>query len=293
MILSRLSNRAHPFRECHGAAKRARLGFMAVEALGHVTIQSGILCIVDFGMAGAFSGDRSGAAAARATVARGAYAFEHNEVPAVAVPNLPPGRYPVSSLRFDGGEFAGLRQAVMVDLVPNPQAARTIELGRVLVDNARLGLFDVDALEHWNEDKPVDGMADIVFWGLHENEVAQRFRAPKVGEDGSGFTNLPVAQAEAIARDLDALKNSGQFRFAWDFRPHTHPYYLLAQMRKHPNEAGVLQVGGYGTCGFMTSWGDGEFPVMLDLDTSGRPIRCGIAFATQEAFANMRAVNGR
>ncbi len=265
---------------------------MAVEPLGHVTIRSGILCIVDFGMAGAFSGDPSGAAAARASIQRGAHAFVHNGVPAIAVPNIPPGRYPVASLRFDQGDYAGLRQAVMIDLVPNPVAAKTLEVGRVVVDNARIGIFDVDALEHWNDDRPVDGLADVVFWGLHETEVAARFRAPKLGSDGSGFTNLPVAQAEAIARDLDALKQSGQFRFAWDFRPHTHPYYLLAQMRKHANEAGILQVGGYGSCGFSTSWGDGEFPVMLDLDSAGRPIRCGIAFATPEAQANMRAVNG-
>jgi hypothetical protein len=266
---------------------------MALEPLGHVVLKSGILCIVDFGMAGGFSGDNNGAAAARAALARGTHTFVHAEVPAIAVGNLPPGRYPVSSVRFDDGEFAGQRQAVTVDLVPNPVAVRSIELGRVVVDNARLGLFDIDALEHWNDDNPVDGLADVVFWGLHENEVAARVRAAKLGDDGSGFTNLPVAQAEAIARDLDALKQSGQFRFAWDFRPHTHPYYLLAQIRKHQNEAGILLVGGLGCCGFATSWGDGEFPVMLDLDASGRPVRCGIAFATPEAAANMRAVNGR
>ncbi len=265
---------------------------MATELLGHVDVKSGALCLLDFGMAGAFSGSTAGAVAARQAAQRGEYAFTHDEVPAIVAPNLPPGRYPVSSVRIDQGPFAGLRQAVMVDFVPNPQAARTIELGRVLVDNARLGLFDVDALQLWNEEHPVDGMADIVFWGLHEAEVAARFRAPKLGEDGSGWKNLPVAQAEAIGRDLDALKNSGQFRFAWDFRPHTHPYYLLAQMRQNPSEAGVLDVGGFLACGFMTSWGDGEFPVLIDLDAQNRPIRCGIFFATNEAMENMRAVNG-
>lgn len=266
---------------------------MAIEKLGHVTIKSGILAILDFGFAPAFAGSPAGAQAARMTIQRGGYAFSWNEAPAIAIPNVPTGTYPVSSLRFDGGEFDGLRQAVMIDFVPNPVAARTIELGRVLVDNARIGLFDVDALQHWNEDHPVDGRADVVFWGLHEKEVAQRINAPHLGSDGYGFTNLPVSDAEALAQRLDALKASGEFRFAWDFRPHTHPYYLLAQMRKHPNEAGILQVGGYGVCGFSTSWGDGEFPVMLDLDAQNRPIRCGVAFATQESMAGMREVNGR
>ncbi len=168
---------------------------MAIEQLGHVDVRSGILCVVDFGMAASFSNDPQGAAAARQALAQGAYAFTHNDVPAIAVPNLPPGRYPVSSVRIDQGPFAGLRQAVMIDFVPNPQAARTIELGKVLVDNARIGLFDVDVLAHWNEEQPVDGLADVAFWGLHEAEVAAHFRAPKLGEDGSGFQNMPVAQA--------------------------------------------------------------------------------------------------
>jgi hypothetical protein len=266
---------------------------MAVEQLGHVTIKSGLLAILDFGFAGAFAGSPQGAHAGRAATARGGFAFTHGDVPAIAVPHLPTGRHPVSCIRFDAGEFAGLRQAVMVDFVPNPVAARTIELGRVLVDNARIGLFDIDALEHWNEDHPVDGRADVAFWGLHEKEVAARFNAPKLGDDGYGFANLPVADAEAIARNLDALKQSGEFRFAYDFRPHTHPYYLLAQIRRHPNEAGILQVGGFSMCGFATSWGDGEFPVMLDLDAQNQPVRCGLAFATPESIAGMRQVNGR
>ena len=264
---------------------------MASELLGHVDVKSGMLCILDFGMAGAFSGSPAGAAAARQAAQQGAYGFTHEEVPAIVVPHLPPGRYPVSSIRIDDGPFAGLRQAVMVDLVPNPQPARTMELGRVLVDNARIGLFDVDALQHWNEEQPVDGLADVAFWGLHENEVAARFRAPRLGEDGFGFQNMPVAHAEAFARDLEAVKESGEFRFAWDFRPHTHPYYLLAQLRKNKTEAGTLDIGGFMACGFMTSWGDGEFPVLIDLDAQNRPIRCGIFFATQESMENMRAVN--
>jgi hypothetical protein len=264
---------------------------MAIEQLGHVDVKSGVLCVLDFGMAGAFSGSPAGAQAARQTVQRGAYSFTHEGVPAIAVPHLPPGRYPVSSVRLDDGPFKGMRQAVMVDFVPNPQAARTIELGRVVVDNARIGLFDADALGAWNENESADGLADVVFWGLHEKEVAARFNAKSLGSDGSGFQNLPVAHAEAIARDLEAAKASGQFRFAWDFRPHTHPFYLLAQLRKNANEGGVLDVGGFAVCGFMTSWGDGEFPVLIDLDAQNRPVRCGLFFATNEAMQNHQAVN--
>jgi hypothetical protein len=265
---------------------------MTTEALGHVDVRSGILALFDFGLIGNWADPPQGAAhTARQALARGQYYFEHEGIGGVAVPHLPPGRYPVSCVRITGGEFNGLRQAVMVDLVPNPQAARTIELGKIPVDEARIGIFDLDAIAHWNDDVPVDGLADVVFWGLHQNEVAQRYRAPHLGEEGFGFVNMPVVQAEAFARELDGLRQSGQFRFAFDFRPHSHPFHILAQMRHSPSESGVLDVGGAAVCGLFTTWGDGVFPVLLDLDAQNRPIRCGIFFATQENQANLRSVN--
>ena len=38
-------------------------------------------------------------------------------------------------------------------------------------------------------------------------------------------------------------------------------------------------------------WGDGHFPVMLDLDDAGRPVRCGVFFATKQAMLALHAVN--
>jgi hypothetical protein len=37
----------------------------------------------------------------------------------------------------------------------------------VFVDCARIGVFDVSAIDAWNHTTPADGRADIVFWGLH------------------------------------------------------------------------------------------------------------------------------
>lgn len=265
---------------------------MAIEPLGHVDIRSGVLAVFDFGLLSAWEGNPP-SPIARQAIAQGRYSFEHEGVGGVVVPHLPPGRYPVTGIRLDGGEFAGLRQAVMIDLVPNAASvvARTIELGKVPVDEARIGLFDLEAIPHWNDSVAVDGLADVVFWGLHEKELAAHYRAPHLGEDGFGFVNMPVAQAEAFARELDGVRNAGQFRFAFDFRPHSHPFHLLAQMRRNPSEAGMLDVGGALVCGLFTSWGDGEFPVLLDLDAHNRPVRCGLFFATNEAQEGMRAVN--
>ncbi|MDX2014111.1 MAG: hypothetical protein SFW67_28190 [Myxococcaceae bacterium] len=41
----------------------------------------------------------------------------------------------------------------------------------------------------------------------------------------------------------------------------------------------MLEPGGLTVCGFRTTWGDGSFPVTLDLDASGRPLRLRIDFA--------------
>ncbi len=270
---------------------------MAIEQLGYVECNSGVLAIVDFGLAGTWAEDSDAPRRAiRESFAAQRYAFSIEGVDGVAVPYIPAGsRLPVFGVRIDGGEFEGLWQAVYVDIVPQPRAARTVDAGRVLVDEARIGIFDAEALAHWKHDQPMDGRADVAFWGLHGAEVARRFGAPKLpGEDDEGtcgWKDLPDAEAQNRSHALDELRNGGQYRFAWDYRPHSHHYHLLAQMRASPTESGVLRVGNTTACGFFTSWGDGEFPVMMDFDEAGALQRVGVFFATPEAQQNMRDVN--
>lgn len=54
------------------------------------------------------------------------------------------------------------------------------------------------------KDDPIDGRADIVFWGRHEAEIAAEFGATCTGTPGDdhyGWLNLPVRDAyvKAIA----------------------------------------------------------------------------------------------
>jgi hypothetical protein len=42
---------------------------------------------------------------------------------------------------------------------------------------------------------------------------------------------------------------------------------------------------------FFTSWGDGVFPIYLDLDAEDRPVRVRIQLATAEASAALTVVN--
>ncbi len=265
---------------------------MALESLGYVTSRSGTLVVADFGLFGAWEGNPPGPAV-RAALAQGRYDFAHLGVPGVAIPNVPRDRQlPVSGLRIDAGPFVGLWQAIFVDFVDDPHAARTVEAGRIVVDAARAGFFDVDALAAWQHDIPVDGRADVAFWGLHAEEVARRFQAGRIEEDNFGWMDLPVEQAQQAAQRLETLRNSGELRFAYDYRPHSHHYVLMKQVRSRPTESGVIGIGGQqAVCGFMTTWGDGEFPVMLDFDEAGALTRCGIFLATELAQENLRQVN--
>ena len=265
---------------------------MALESLGYITSRSGVLLVADFGLFGAWAGNPPGPAV-RSALAQGRYGFEHAGVPGIAIPNVPVNtELPVSGLRIDGGPFNGLWQAIFVDFVPQPRAASTVEVGRVVVDDARAGFFDIDAAAAWKHDEAVDGRADVAFWGLQGEEVARRFGAGRIEGDNFGWVDLPIAQAQGVAQQLEQLRSSGELRFAFDYRPHSHHYVMMKQLRARSTESGVIGLGGQqAVCGFMTSWGDGEFPVMLDFDDAGALTRCGLFLATEQAQQNMRAVN--
>lgn len=260
-------------------------------AIGHVDVKSGKLLLFDFGLIAGFEGPSAAKDAVIAALEAGQTQIEHEVIVGVVVQGVAPGRYTVYSEPYVSEDFEGLRRAVTIDFSQAP-SVKTIELGNIGVDCARIGVFDVDAVGPFNHEEATDGKADIVFWGLHEDEVAKRFEAPAIEGTGYGFVDLPVERAIAIGEKLQALRESGELRFAFDFRPHTDDYALLAQIRASDDESGTIDVGGLAVCGFMTSWGDGFFPVRLDVDAQGAPVRCTITFATEEALDAMREVNG-
>jgi len=154
-----------------------------------------------------------------------------------------------------------------------------------------VGLFDREALAEWNEHEPSDGLADVAFWGGDEDEVARRFGVGRIAEGVYGRENLPYAEAVELGRALHALRESRELRFAFDFRPHTHPFHLLAQIRAREDEAGTIELGGLTSCGLMTTWGDGWFPVELDVDAAERPLRLRVVFDTEQAEETLDAVD--
>ncbi len=267
---------------------------MARERIGHVDVTSGTLLVFDFGLIGAFAEPGSAKAAATAALEMGKTEVPvHGYVNGVMVRGITPGRYDVSCERVEDDEFAGLRSTVVIDVSGSDRpASRRVPLGTVAVDCARIGVFDVEAIEHWNESESVDGRADIVFWGGDGEAVAARFDAPEVEDGTYGFVDLPVAEAAAIGERLHALRETRELRFAFDFRPHSDPFFLLRLIRASETESGTIEVGGHAVCGFMTTWGDGFFPATLEVDEEDRPLRVVVELATEETLEAMREVNG-
>lgn len=103
------------------------------------------------------------------------------------------------------------------------------------------------ALNSWRSDESFDGLADVVFWGGAEQEVAQRVGADVVERVGSPifrWIDRPVEEMVERWRQLDALRNDSELRFVVDFRPHDHHRQLLAQAARSSTDSGTIEVGG-------------------------------------------------
>ncbi|MHB8874906.1 MAG: hypothetical protein ACYC8T_14555 [Myxococcaceae bacterium] len=198
--------------------------------------------------------------------------------------------------RMPPGPDAGRWRRVWISLREDVASERSPRLGHVLVDEARLMVVDADALGSWDDHNSLDGMGDIVFWGADAAWVARELGANEIrlpGEDGLfGWTDLPLDDAIERGERVEAYRAAGR-RFAFDFRPHTHHWQVMRDVRAAPTESGVLRVGGADLCVFMTSWGDGAFPIEVDLDCDGRPVRLRVELGTEEIVQRQRSLEER
>jgi hypothetical protein len=82
-----------------------------------------------------------------------------------------------------------------IRIVPSAEpVVATRPLSRIGVDYARFVSADADTLNAWMHDDPIDGLADVVFWGRHESEIAAEFAATRTGTPGEnhyGRLSLP------------------------------------------------------------------------------------------------------
>lgn len=165
----------------------------------------------------------------------------------------------------------------------NAPAKSTVLLGDIRVDWARVLFGDADALNVWQHDEAVDGLADVAFWGAAAEEAAATFAASELGEPGEddvrGWTGLTVAEAMKKALAVQSWKEETGRRMMVDFRPHSHHWQVMRQVRASEVEAGTVDVGDARLLCAMTTWGDGYFPVSADLDASGAVVAVRVTFS--------------
>ncbi|MFG2985419.1 hypothetical protein ACGFYQ_29865 [Streptomyces sp. NPDC048258] len=221
----------------------------------------------------------------RRTVDGGGGSFLMFGVPVVAVGGVPRDRYlPVQASRADFGDGIGSRWSEVSIRMRDTVVESSVPLGDIRVDWARVLFGDADALNAWQHDEPVDGLADVAFWGAAADEAAALFAAPELGEPGEdgirGWTGLAVPEAIDKTRALLRWKEETGRRMAVDFRPHSHHWQVMRQVRASEAEAGTVDVGDARLLCTMTSWGDGYFPVFADLDVSGDLVAVRVRFRT-------------
>lgn len=213
---------------------------------------------------------------------------------AVAVRGLPASR----QLRVRGARmpedspYRSRWHSIWVEADQQPPD-RCEDIGYVLVDEARLVFADPDALTAWRTGDPVDGLADLAFWGRDAPTLVSRTGAGALGDGTHGWAGLPVMDAVARARELARVKESEDLRFAFDFRPHDDHYRLLTLARSAPTESATVEIGGNLVCGFFTSWGDGAFPVRRDLTAEGTLCRLRVEVGAPEIVERQRKLEDR
>jgi len=224
--------------------------------------------------------------ARRAAGRNGAGAFSFFGVSAVAVGGLPGDRpLAVSGTRSLSAGF-GDRWSSLTLHVRDVPAVRSVEVGVVGVDWARLMFADVDALSSWQHEHSIDGLADVAFWGRDADQAATALDAPMLGTVGEdnvrGWRNLAYDDACQRAVEVGSWKAADPARrLAFDFRPHSHHWQAMAGVRASDTEASSVDVGGARMLMAMTSWGDGMFPVHAEFGEHGDVVRVRVAFETE------------
>lgn len=181
------------------------------------------------------------------------------------------------------GEYG--RQSMRIEFSAAPVADSWV-FGELGVDHARFVFADADALSSWEHVRPLDGLADLVLWGRDQEQVAAEFGAPPLGDTADveyGWVDLPITEAYQRGLAIETRRNDpGGPKLAFDFRPHSHHWQVMALVRASEHEAGVIQVGGADMLMAMTSVGDGFFPVHLDVDVDGMPVALRIDIARED-----------
>jgi len=198
---------------------------------------------------------------------------EIDRVPTVKVSGVPRDRrLPVIGERCDGGwAWVGV-------VCSDAEVARSEPVGEIVVDFARLMFCDESNDQKWVHEDSIDGLADFVFWGRDAEELAAAIGAPGLDDGEYGWRDLSVEEAARRGAAAEELAQRNGWKLATDYRPHSHHWRALEDVRASELEAGTIAVDDLLVCVFMTSWGDGVWPVLVDRSADGEVVRVRVQF---------------
>jgi hypothetical protein len=196
----------------------------------------------------------------------------------------------VYGIKCDDPQYFDRWQQVFLQVREDAPVFETRLAGKVTVDQARLMFVDPDALAHWQHETPIDGKADFVFWGKDARDAATTFNAGHLPDDGYGWMNQPVQQVIEMGLAVQEYRKNANLKFAIDFRPHSHHYELMKQIRTSETESGTMHLGSTDTCAFMTTWGDGFFSVYEDIDQRGSLLRIRVQLEDPENIQRLQSM---
>ncbi len=208
---------------------------------------------------------------------RGAGEIQFHGVWAAVVSGAPVGEsLPVLGERMRSPDQSNWKRVLV--RCNSQSISRSERIGHVGVDYARLLIADFDVLGAWRHEDSLDGLADFVFWGLDAEKVSRSLNAPALSANEFGWTNLPIDTVQERGAAVEEQKRTSNLKLATDFRPHSHHWQVMRDLRNTPTESGMTDVDGVRVCNFMTTWGDGIFEVHRDLSNSDELVQVRVEF---------------
>jgi hypothetical protein len=222
-------------------------------------------------------------------VGEGIGVVAYNRLWAVACAGLPvTGGWPVVATSMPDGEFADRFRCIDVVVAPGADVVTTVPVQGVMVDHGQLMCVDLDALGEFRMWESLDGLGDFVFWGADATTAAEAVSAPRLGDNEFGWSDLPMAEVDALADRTQQLAKEHGWRIGVDYRPHDNLERLNAQIRANQTRAGTVLLGGVPACGFDNRWGDGIFTISRGLDSAGRLVQVRLDVGDDDTQRRMR-----
>ena len=186
---------------------------------------------------------------------------------------------------IDKNEFGERLHDLYVEIEPGGNVVRSQLCGSVGVNSGTLIFACVNALKEWQPIESLDGKADISFWGKDEDKAALVLGASRFKGGRFGWQDLPMEDFVAIIDRSDAIERAREknnWTFVSSFDPHSHFWKIGKIVEESETGAGILNLGGANVCVSYTSWGDGVFNTYVDFDQNNRLVGVRVELETEE-----------